>query len=297
MPSLLNQITALAGSLPQFITTNHILVGTGLLVLLLNLKGIPGMWHIRLFKGLLTQLYFTKTVQAEEDGLVPSILDKQGQPRPRLFAFFVTTSGTPAIDCDYNLHKSNSTFFSDLDINRTQLLIALFKTVLSPSHVDRSRRKNPLRVALGGASCIFRREIKPFQRYELWSRVLAWDEKWLYVASYFVKKGKGKKAATSDKKSADGSIPGPESDVLASCIARYVFKDGRVTVRPAVVLEEIGLITTQTDVKVVEGKWSAKQFEEERKRGMEIAALFTGLEGLPGRFDPENAILGEYSDL
>jgi hypothetical protein len=335
MSSLFDQITELAGN----ISTGHILVGTGLLVLLFNLKGIPGVWHvsyylrrivrlgrltklrqIRLFKGLLTQLYLTKTVRPEEDGLVPSISNSQGQPRPRLFAYLVTTSGTPAIECDYNLHKSNSTFFSDLDINRTQLIIALFKTVLSPSLMDRGRRKKPLGIALGGVSCIFRREIQPFQSYEVWSRVLAWDEKWVYVTSYFVKKGTGKKAAKRAAK-ANGQVNGsagnhdqatndtqePELDVLASCIARYVFKDGRRTVRPAEVLEEIGLIIT-TDVQGAgidskteskdKGKWSAELFESERKRGMEMAAMFTGLEGLPTRFDPvENAILGTYSDL
>lgn len=27
------------------------------------------------------------------------------------------------------------------------------------------------------------------QPYELWTRIIFWDEKWLYVVSHFVKKG------------------------------------------------------------------------------------------------------------
>ena len=44
-------------------------------------------------------------------------------------------------------------------------------------------------VHLGGVNALFRREIKPLQRYEVWTRILAWDEKWLYLVQHFVRKG------------------------------------------------------------------------------------------------------------
>ena len=55
-------------------------------------------------------------------------------------------------------------------------------------------------VALGGTSCVFKREIKPLQRYEVWSRVLTWDAKWLVLVTYFVKAGTHKNVMRSLQK-------------------------------------------------------------------------------------------------
>jgi len=33
----------------------------------------------------------------------------------------------------------------------------------------------------------FLNEIKPYEGYELWTRVLCWDEKWVYTVKHFVK--------------------------------------------------------------------------------------------------------------
>lgn len=44
-------------------------------------------------------------------------------------------------------------------------------------------------VALGGVSCHFKRELKPNEEFEVWTRVLAWDRKWIYLVSHMVKAG------------------------------------------------------------------------------------------------------------
>jgi hypothetical protein len=91
-----------------------------------------------------------------------------------VFAPVVTTSYTLLLDIDYNLHESNSTFFNVLDDNRTEYVLALFKTVVKPMKQGREAPKGKM-FTLGGTSCIFRKAITPFARYEISSRVLCWD--------------------------------------------------------------------------------------------------------------------------
>ncbi|KAI9932646.1 hypothetical protein MW887_008895 [Aspergillus wentii] len=259
------------------LSVQNILATIGVLFLLGNLKALPGAWHIRVIKGILTQLHLTPCPSKSTPHITISNVSK----RPYLFAYLKTTTTTIPLECDYNLHKSNSTFFTDLDVHRTQLLANVFRRVLSASFIDKSRRKTQLYSALGGSCCMYKREIAPFQKYGMWSRVLGWDGKWIYLVSFFV------------RESADeggGGFP-KEEDIYASCIARYVFKDGRKTVSPIDVLHETGLIPSdeEKDDKKEDGKWSWKQFQEERDRGMEMAGLLAGLERLPSRFDPAEA--------
>lgn len=82
-------------------------------------------------------------------------------------------------------------------------------------------------VALAGVTALFRREIPPFQKYVLSSRVVAWDQKWVFVVSHFV----------SDTKGKDGN-----RTLFASCLSKYVFKSGRRTVAPEIVFAESGLL-------------------------------------------------------
>ena len=55
-----------------------------------------------------------------------------------------------------------------------------FNPVPGPTHFT---------MILGGTSCTWHREIKPYQPYELWTRVISWDDKWLYVVTHFVEAG------------------------------------------------------------------------------------------------------------
>jgi len=85
-------------------------------------------------------------------------------------------------------------------------------------------------VALAGVMALFRREIKPFEKYEMRSRVLGWDGKWIWVVSHFVKCGSNGKDHDMSKR------------IYASCLSKYVCKQGRKTVPPEQVLFESGLL-------------------------------------------------------
>lgn len=203
------------------------------------------------------------------------------------------------------MHKSNSTFYADLDLSRIELLVILFKdaitplsprTTLTPENAySRRNRRRPLIAALGGVVCLFRREIKPYQRYELVSRVLAWDGKWMYIVSYFLKPS-GQKA-----------IEMTEDRILASAVSRYVFKQGRQTMQPAEVFRNLGLLAGEdtaadnlaatvtperlplpcsdlvdsaVSFREAPDPWTWAHVEAERQRGLAIASHMGGFDGL-----------------
>lgn len=135
-------------------------------------------------------------------------------------------------------------------------------------------------VALGGVATNFRREIKPLEKVECWTRVLSWDGKWLYVVGHFVRAGsvrvggrvlgEGGWAGWANKgwwrrggeEAEKGEGEGEKLPVVyASAIAKYVCKKGRVTVPPERVLRASKLLPVRPgeevgkeEVVAVEGK-------------------------------------------
>ena len=129
-----------------------------------------------------------------------------------------------------DLHKSNSTYFTDLDHSRT----ALGTSLLSPGFATLNAEllheghRGPLNIILGSVHTSFRKETKPYERYEVRSRVLGWDEKWLVIGTWFIRAAKGNGKS--------------EEVVLASALSKYVIKKGRFTVKPERGLRHAGLL-------------------------------------------------------
>ena len=235
-----------------------------LLFALINLKTLPLAWHvsvavnhslsdiltrsqIRLITGLLRQIRSSRLRLASKFG--PSTL----------FQPVITSSRSPFLECDYNLHKSNSTYFSDFDVGRLELLVSLCGYGIDQTRKELAKEsKDGFATMLGGVSCNFKREIKPFQAFEVWTRILCWNNKWIYVIGHFVKKGavkpssytlqpwkKGnanKAEGTGAAVNNDGAISGQHPAIFASAIAKYVFKKGRLTIPPERVLRASQLL-------------------------------------------------------
>jgi len=219
-----------------------------------------------------------------------------------VFLPVITSSYTPLLDIDYNMHKSNSTFFSDLDDNRTELMLALFKNVMAPKKSGNGGIKQKT-INLGATSCTFKKPIPPFARYEISSRVLCWDQKWVYVVSHFTKPGASKptdfvlgpQAASSKMSKVVSKANKPNEDAIyASAIAKYVFKAGRVTCAPEEVFMECGLLppmpsteqhqskengTLKTGDKV-QNHWSWEDVQEECRKYLPLAQNFANLDQL-----------------
>ena len=274
------------------------------------------------------------------------------------------------MDCDYNIHKSNSTYFGDLDIARSHLVAHICRRGMVQVREELKADKGGFGLGLGGVHCSFRREIKPFERFEIWTRVLAWDRKWLYIVSHLVKEGKvkpkgyslqpwrkvvGRKSEEKAKSGANGHANGnpetsaqPNPAIFASAIGKYVFKKGRLTIAPSRILEASGYIPPKpvdvptpaaTPSPMAEGagstpiptsrepalaaaverlsskkadeilntslsaqteeddEWDWRRVEDERVRGMKLAELFNGLDGLSSEFHGEgDDALGIFMD-
>lgn len=118
-------------------------------------------------------------------------------------------------------------------------------------------------IALGAVACVFQREIAPMEGFEVWTRLLAWDRKWIYIISHVVRKGavkpsryhsqpwkKGRKSSgkgNGDKAGDDEAEERKEREkmkkaVFASSIAKYVCKKGRLTIPPEIALDRSRLL-------------------------------------------------------
>ena len=141
-------------------------------------------------------------------------------------------SRSPLLEIDYNLHKSNSTYFSDLDHSRTALVTKLLVSSLRQGsmNLEKEGHKGPLNIMLGSVHTSFHREIKPYQLYEIRSRLLGWDKKWIIIGSWFVK-------------------PGKKETLLASAISKYVVKKGKFTVSPERCLTTAGWLPPRPEGK------------------------------------------------
>jgi acyl-CoA thioesterase FadM len=76
-------------------------------------------------------------------------------------------------DCDLNFHLNAGRYVSFMDVARIELIgrVRFLGTML----------RRGWRPIAGGAVLRFRRSVLPFQRFDIRTRVVGWDEKWIYV--------------------------------------------------------------------------------------------------------------------
>ncbi|KAH7089472.1 hypothetical protein FB567DRAFT_547058 [Paraphoma chrysanthemicola] len=298
-----------------------------ILLALLNVKNLPFVWHLRFFRALVYHVY-----------LQPTPI-----PPHALFQPVVTSTRAPLLETDYNLHKSNSTYFSDMDISRTHLFTAIIRNGIKKNSrlygakktavagavgaTDGSRGRHL--IALGGISCLFKREILPYTKYEMWTRILCWDRKWFYLVTHLVKPGVArprKWTLQPWRKPRSDPCEAVEREklmgaVYATAIAKYVVKRGRITVPPEQVLLDAEMVPAKPEgwvfhkeaqasddaggepngvlPKPVQAEdWDWDVIESERQRGLEVAQKFAEMDGMHEYFDGgQDGALGEYADL
>ena len=117
--------------------------------------------------------------------------------------------------------------------------------------------------ALGGVSCTFRREVRPYARLEIWTRVLAWDDKWIYLISHFVRPSSSSKPS---KERSEGEV---DPAVYATCVSKYVLKQGRKTVAPQQFLETCGFLAPLDDVASA----TSSSLDHQKHQGGDLAAV------------------------
>lgn len=165
---------------------------------------------------------------------------KQKNSPSDIFLPLVTESHSPFNEIDFNLHKSNSTYVTDHDVARVHLMCTLFAAGIERARFAESNEvigggNAQLKAIVAGISCYFKREIPPYSEYEMWTRVVAWERKWIWVATHFVEKVPKKDARTRPRK------------IYAVAVSKQVFKKGRLTVQPAAMLRLSGLLPSGTE--------------------------------------------------
>jgi hypothetical protein len=175
--------------------------------------------------------------------------------------------------------------------------------------------KGNMGIMLGAAQCTFRREVAAYQPYEMWTRVLCWDRKWLFIVTHIMPPGAAKPTEWLDPRSkrlrtrgANDSAGGWERKIIATAVQKYVFKVGRFTVHPALLLEDCGLLPTDRpggwtsgDAQLgdetadlgevnlaVDGEWTWQRVEAQRRKGMEMADKLQLLDDAIELFDGGN---------
>ena len=83
------------------------------------------------------------------------------------------------IDLDINIHMNNARYLSVMDLGRVDWIIR--------SGVWKLMRNEGMAPVVGGAMVRYRRSLLPFQNYELRTRLLGWDERWIYVEQAMVR--------------------------------------------------------------------------------------------------------------
>jgi Thioesterase-like superfamily len=188
------------------------------------------MYHVRFYYFMVKHFY----------------IRRKSKPRS-VFEVQNYATRAPFMETDFNLHKSNSTYFIDLDMSRTNLLMHVFKDFFLKYKDAEVPDAGWPYCPVGSVASVFRKELSPYELYNVKSRVLGWDQKWLFVVSRFEK---------SDKK----------STLCAVCLTKYVFKMKRKTVPPATVIKFCNL--------------SSQEAMEEGQKGYELAKAFLEIEAL-----------------
>ncbi|KAI1378802.1 hypothetical protein F4677DRAFT_412046 [Hypoxylon crocopeplum] len=264
-----------------------------------NIKNMPFMWHLRLVNA----FRFILRTQRPAVPLTPS----------HIFQPIITSSTAQLMEIDFNMHKSNSSYFADVDIARTHLVCTLFARGIEQMRGGTSAytgsKKPVFGLALGGVSCNFKRELRPYEEYEMWSKILAWDEKWIYIVTHFVRKDAAKprnyslypeqspsqsrrnstdtsdedllrrssmdSTTSSTSSNSEGDAIKPEKHIFATALSKCVFKSGRKTVSPEVMLQMSGLLPAGNSEKE-SGQVTLEEIEARRLKGLETAQLLAG---------------------
>lgn len=85
-------------------------------------------------------------------------------------------------DLDVNAHINNGRWLTLADLGRLDYIVRT-----GSARVAIKRRARPI---VGDAAAKFRRGLRAFERYEIRTRLLGWDEKWTFMEHRFVRRGR-----------------------------------------------------------------------------------------------------------
>ncbi|MCO8163138.1 thioesterase family protein [Pseudomonas sp. LJDD11] len=131
------------------------------------------------------------------------------------------------LDLDLNRHVTNGRYFTLADVGRMDFVLrtGAYKVALRHKAVP----------IVGDAWGKFRRELKLFEAFELQTRLLGWDEKWVFLEHRFVSRGR----------------------VVGVVIIRGLFRSARGLVAPAELVSALGLAEQSAAIPQWLAAWSS----------------------------------------
>ena len=136
---------------------------------------------LRLLKSLITSSFFRKRIEP----LGQSVLHMRVWPN----------------DLDLNMHVNSGRYLSFMDIGRVDLLARM--------RIFRNVWRRGWRPINGGTMISYRKSLFLWERFTVRSRILCWDEKWIYF-EHIVEKASGELAASANSR---GVLRGREGNV------------------------------------------------------------------------------------
>ncbi|SMN21855.1 similar to Saccharomyces cerevisiae YBR096W Putative protein of unknown function [Maudiozyma saulgeensis] len=179
-------------------------------------KSVPGAYFVRFYAAIFP-LLLGPLITGKKN--TENIKKLQKNEMSALGYVKYKTYASP-MECDFYLHKNNATYFTELDISRGELMTKLLQKIFLDSP------KYPY-IPVANVFTNFLKEIKPFESYTVSSNILCWDEKWIYVASRFMKKN--------------------DTILCSFSLTKYVVKDGRKTIPPKDVFEFCGIYNEKVE--------------------------------------------------
>ncbi|MBV9109496.1 MAG: thioesterase family protein [Gemmatimonadetes bacterium] len=84
-------------------------------------------------------------------------------------------------DLDVNGHMNNGRYLTIMDLGRVDLFLR--------TGIVAGMRRHRWSGVVASVAVRFRRALDPFARYELRSRLLCWDERWVFMEQRFTRRG------------------------------------------------------------------------------------------------------------
>lgn len=130
-------------------------------------------------------------------------------------------------DLDFNGHVNNGRYFTLADIGRMDFVLRTGTAKVALKH-----KALPI---VGDAMAKFRKDLKVFERYEMQTRVLGWDDKWVFMEHRFVRGGR----------------------VAGVVVMRGLFRAASGVLTPAFLLGEMGVTSASPDLPAWLREWNA----------------------------------------
>ncbi|WP_407315821.1 thioesterase family protein [Pseudomonas sp. nanlin1] len=127
-------------------------------------------------------------------------------------------------DLDFNGHVNNGRYLTLADVARMDLMLRTGAARVAWRH-----RALPI---VGDALAKFRRDLKPLQRFDVHSRVMGWEGKWVFMEHRFMAGGR-----VSGVVVVRGLLRGPQGNLDPQALAEALGEHGPSPSLPAWVLE------------------------------------------------------------